>query len=199
MAGLEDILNIIDSQQKETESRIMSSAESKVREISKDAEAKAEKAYNDYMKRAEAENLHSYESACNSVDSEMKRRILKCKVGLIDQAIANTLAKLRSQSDSDYFAMLERLIVRNLRSGSGVISLSSHDLGRIPADFEKKLSEKASEKGGTVSISKDPADIQDGFILTYGNISENCSFSAMIETDREDIKDLASRELFGGR
>ena len=199
MAGLEDILNIIDSQQKETESRIMSSAESKVREIRKDAEAKAEKAYNDYMKRAEAENLHSYESACTSVDSEMKRRILKCKVGLIDQAIANTLAKLRSQSDSDYFAMLERLIVRNLRSGSGVISLSSRDLGRLPGDFEKKLSEKSSEKGGTVSISKEPADIQDGFILTYGNISENCSFSSMIETYREDIKDLASRELFGGR
>ena len=95
--------------------------------------------------------------------------------------------------------MLERLIVRNLRSGSGVISLSSRDLGRMTADFEKKLSEKASEKCGTVSISKEPADIQDGFILTYGNISENCSFSAMIETDREDIKDLASRELFGGR
>ena len=196
MAGLEDILNIIDSQQKETESRIMSSAESKVREINKDAAAKADKAYSDYMKKAEAENLRSFESACVSVDAEMKRRILKYKVELIDEVVEKTLQKLRTQSDSDYFAMLEKLITRNMCKGDGTVSLSSKDLGRLPAGFEDKLKAKAAEIGGSIRIDTAPADIEDGFILTYGLISENCSFSAILETERENIKDLASIELF---
>ena len=196
MAGLEDILNIIDSQQKETESRIMSSAESKVREINKDAAAKADKAYSDYMKKAEAENLRSFESSCVSVDAEMKRRILKCKVALIDEVIEKTLQKLRSQSDAEYFAMLEKLITRSIRKDDGTVSLSSKDLGRLPAGFEDKLKAKAAEIGGSIKIDTKPADIEDGFILTYGLISENCSFSAILETERESIKDLASTELF---
>jgi V/A-type H+-transporting ATPase subunit E len=196
MAGLEDILNIIDSQQKETESRIMSSAESKVREINKDAAAKADKAYSDYMKKAEAENLRSFESSCVSVDAEMKRRILKCKVGLIDEVIEKTLQKLRSQNDADYFTMLEKLITRSIRKDDGTVSLSSKDLGRLPAGFEDKLKAKAAEIGGSIKIDTAPADIEDGFILTYGLISENCSFSAILETERESIKDLASTELF---
>ena len=196
MAGLEDILNIIDSQQKETESRIMSSAESKVREINMDAAAKADKAYSDYMKKAEAENLRSFESSCVSVDAEMKRRILKCKVGLIDEVIEKTLQKLRSQNDADYFTMLEKLITRSIRKDDGTISLSSKDLGRLPAGFEDKLKAKAAEIGGSIKIDTAPADIEDGFILTYGLISENCSFSAILETERESIKDLASTELF---
>ncbi len=196
MAGLEDILNIIDSQQKETESRIMSSAESKVREINMDAAAKADKAYSDYMKKAEAENLRSFESSCVSVDAEMKRRILKCKVGLIDEVIEKTLQKLRSQNDADYFTMLEKLITRSIRKDDGTVSLSSKDLGRLPAGFEDKLKAKAAEIGGGIKIDTKPADIEDGFILTYGLISENCSFSAILETERESIKDLASTELF---
>jgi len=196
MAGLEDILNIIDSQQKETESRIMSSAESKVREINKDAAAKADKAYSDYMKKAEAENLRSFESSCVSVDAEMKRRILKCKIALIDEVIEKTLQKLRSQSDAEYFAMLEKLITRSIRKDDGTVSLSSKDLGRLPAGFEDKLKAKAAEIGGSIKIDTKPADIEDGFILTYGLISENCSFSAILETERESIKDLASTELF---
>lgn len=58
MSGIDEILNIIDSQQKQTENNIIRSAEEKARGIEAEGDSKAEKAYNDYMKKAlqKAEN-----------------------------------------------------------------------------------------------------------------------------------------------
>lgn len=44
MSGLDEILNIIKSQQKENEDRIIKSAENKANEIKSEADQKAEKA-----------------------------------------------------------------------------------------------------------------------------------------------------------
>ena len=46
-------------------------------------------------------------------------------------------------------------------------------------------------------ISDVPAEISDGFVLEYGLISENCSFSAVLEAEKEGVRDLAARHLFG--
>ena len=54
----------------------------------------------------------------------------------------------------------------------------------------------AEKNNGSIQLSKVPADIEDGFILSYGLISENCSFRAIIEAEKEDIRDTAARILF---
>ena len=96
--------------------------------------------------------------------------------------------------DSD---MKRRLAEQKLRKGSGLISLSENDLKRLPADFETDIRSSAEKLGGTLEISKKPADISDGFILSYGLISENCSFRAIIESERDEVRDTAAAKLFG--
>ena len=93
--------------------------------------------------------------------------------------------------------MLEKLAVKRLSGGEGVLSLSSRDLARVPADFMQKLSAAAAKTGGSVKLAKEPAEIENGFVLTYGLISENCSFRAIIEAEREGVRDTAARVLFG--
>ncbi len=197
MSGLDEILNIIDRQQKEQEAGIMKAAENKVREIQDDAAAKAEKAYSDHMKRAAVRNARDFENACFSADAEMKRKILAFKVEQIDLAVEKALAKLRSLPDKEYFDLLSGLIEKNLQKGSGVISLGEKDLRRLPDDFEKKISLLAEKKGGAVTVSGEEAPIEDGFILTYGSISENCSFRSIIDSERDSVRDTAAKELFG--
>lgn len=77
MSGIDEILNIIDSQQKQTENNIIRSAEEKARGIEAEGDSKAEKAYNDYMKKALQKAENDYKNACNSTDAENKRKILK--------------------------------------------------------------------------------------------------------------------------
>ena len=78
-----------------------------------------------------------------------------------------------------------------------MLSLSRRDLGRVPDSFIKELSAAAEKVGGSVKLDTEPADIENGFILTYGLISENCSFRAVVEAEREGVRDTAARVLFG--
>ena len=196
MSGIDEILEMISNQQKETEEGIIKAAEIKAAQIIREGETKAQAAYDDYITKARQRSEREYENKCNAAEAEMKRKILACKVELVDEVIEKTIAKLKALPDKAYFDMLARIAGRHLRSGEGIISLGSNDLKRVPEDFEKKLSEHAAEINGTVKLAKEAADIEDGFILAYGLISENCSFRAIIEAETEEVRDIAARELF---
>lgn len=197
MSGIDGILNIIDSQQKQTENNIIRSAEEKARVIETEGDSKAEKAYNEYMKKALEKAENDYRNACNSTDAENKRRILKCRVELIETAIQKVIEKLSGLPDSEYFEMLLKLAGRKLHKGDGIIYFGKNDLARLPADFSAKLAVIATGADGTVRISATPADIENGFILEYGLISENCSFRAILESEKDSVRDILAKELFG--
>ncbi len=197
MSGIEEILNIIDSQQKQTEDNLVSAAEHKASAIIYDGKEKAEKAYEEHIKKMSEQLAHDFDNACSSADATMKRRVLARKIGLIDETIEKALAKLDKLPDSEYFAVIGKLAAKRLRAGEGVLSLSKRDLGRVPDSFMKELSAAAEKVGGSVKLDSQPADIENGFILTYGLISENCSFRAVVEAEREGVRDTAARVLFG--
>lgn len=197
MAGIDEILNIIDIQQKEAEAGILVAAEERIRNIRKEADRKAEAAYEEYRKNASEKNRLDYENACSSADSAMKRKVLTFKVEQIDLAVEKTLDRLHSLETGEYFALLERLIEKHMGKGEGVVSLSKRDLERLPSGFEEKIQSAAAAKGGSVKLSREAADIEDGFILAYGNISENCSFRAIIEAEKDGVRDTAAKALFG--
>lgn len=199
MSGLDEILNIINQQQKQTENNIIRMAEEKAGGIEAEGDAKAARAYNDYMKKASVQAETDYKNACNSADAEMKRKILKCRVEIIDSAIENIIEKLDGLPDSDYFEMILKIAERKIHKGNGIIYFGENDLKRLPSGFPEKLTSVASEVGGTVTVSDRTAEINDGFILEYGLISENCSFRAIIESEKDGIRDTLARELFSGR
>lgn len=197
MSGLDEILNIIDEQRIQNEESIIGAANQKAAAIRSEGEQKAQKAYSEQLEKGQTDAKRDFVNACASVDSDMKRKVLDSKVKLIDSAIEATLERLAKLPEDEYFAMLKRLAEQKLRKGSGLISLSANDLKRLPADFETDLRSSAEKLGGTLEISKKPADISDGFILSYGLISENCSFRAIIESERDEVRDTAAAKLFG--
>lgn len=196
MSGLDEILNIIDEQRIQNEESIIGAANQKAAAIRSEGEQKAQKAYSEQLEKGQADAKRDFVNACASVDSDMKRKVLDSKVKLIDSAIEATLERLAKLPEDEYFAMLKRLAEQKMRKGSGVISLSANDLKRLPADFETDIRSSAEKLGGTLEISKKPADISDGFILSYGLISENCSFRAIIESERDEVRDTAAAKLF---
>lgn len=197
MSGLDEILNIIDEQRIQNEESIIGAANQKAAAIRSEGEQKAQKAYSEQLEKGQTDAKRDFVNACASVDSDMKRKVLDSKVKLIDSAIEAILERLAKLPEDEYFAMLKRLAEQKLRKGSGLISLSANDLKRLPADFETDIRSSAEKLGGTLEISKKPADISDGFILSYGLISENCSFRAIIESERDEVRDTAAAKLFG--
>lgn len=197
MSGIEEILNIIGSQQKQTEENLISAAEKKASAIEIEGRTKAEKAYEEYLKKTNEQLVREYENACSSVDAGMKRRMLSKKIQLIDDTIEAAIKKLDELPEKEYFDVLAKLAAKKLQTGEGVLSLSKRDLSRVPSSFMQNLSASAEKAGGSVRLDTVPADIENGFVLTYGLISENCSFRAIIESEREGVRDTAARVLFG--
>ncbi|MDE6520516.1 MAG: V-type ATP synthase subunit E [Ruminococcus sp.] len=191
MAGLENILNIISSQQKQTENAIISSAEKKAETIIADGNEKAVKEYDEYLRKAEIQLALDYNNALSSVDAQMKRKALAYKVKCIDEIIEKTVNKLNNLPDDEYFDILEKLILCRADSEKGVLYLNKKDYARITEKFRKTVQKL------DIAISDEYADIENGFILSYGLISENCCFRAIIEAERESVRDIVARELFG--
>lgn len=190
MAGIENILSIISSQQKQTEKAIISAAEKKADGIITEGNEKAAKEYEEYLKKAKIQLSLDYDNAVSSVDAQMKRKTLAYKVKCIDGIVEKTIDKLNSLPDDEYFAVLEKLVSHKADSGKGILFLNKKDLSRVTESFRNTV------KNLGIEISAETADIENGFILTYGLISENCSFRAIIDAERDSVRDIISRELF---
>lgn len=191
MAGIENILNIISSQQKQTENTIISSAEKKAEAIIADGNEKAVKEYDEYLRKAEIQLALDYDNALSSIDAQMKRKALAYKVKCIDEITEKTVDRLNNLPDNEYFELLEKLVSRKADSEKGVLYLNKKDHARITDKFKETVQKL------DITISDEYADIENGFILSYGLISENCCFRAIIEAERESVRDIVARELFG--
>ena len=98
--------------------------------------------------------------------------------------------------EEEYFALLLKIADKAIHEGEGVISLSSKDLARMPKDFEDKIKAIAEGRQANMSVSKDAIDVEDGFVLSYGGIEENCTLEAIFADKKEELSDLVQKLLF---
>ena len=54
----------------------------------------------------------------------------------------------------------------------------------------------ASEKGGSLRVSEEAAPIENGFLLKYGGIEENCSLKALFTSMRDRLQDKVNEALW---
>lgn len=75
-------------------------------------------------------------------------------------------------------------------------AINKKDLERLPKDFQEKISEAANKNNGKLSVSNEPINIENGMILDYGDIVENCTFDAVFHNKKDDLQDEINRFLF---
>jgi len=188
MAGIDRIIETIawDSAAKCDE--ILAAAKSQAEAIRAEAEAKAaqlnEAASAEARQRAEL----SIAAAGPRAAQTEKRILLQVKNEVIQQVITSALDRLRALPETQYFDLLTRLAAEHAQPGPGEMRLSQKDLDRLPADFAGRL--------GDITISPQPANISDGFILVYGDIEQNCTFDALVSARLDDMKDALHACVF---
>lgn len=156
----------------------LAAAETQGRQIIAEAEAKA---------KAEAERIKA--GARSAAELDAGREQLKTKVTLIDEALKKAQWYLHSLNTEDYFKVLFSLAARSRQKGVGELHLNAKDLARMPSSFLNQL-------GAGIRVSDVPYDIEDGFILVYGDIEMNCTFSALFAEYREELRAKAAGILF---
>lgn len=159
----------------------LAAAETQAKKVIAAAEEKAKK---------EAERIIA--GAKSAAELNARRDMLQTKVDLIDEALNKAQGYLHSLNTEDYFKVLFSLAARSRQSGVGEMHLNTKDLARMPASFLQQM-------GAGIRVSDEPYDIEDGFILVYGDIEMNCTFSALFAANREELKAKAAEILFGGK
>lgn len=198
MSGLDQILDMIESQGKQNADALIRSAEQKAEKIRLEGEAKANEEFDRQIERFRSDCDMAYRNACSSADAAARRELLACKVAYIDKAIQTAIERTADLPDSEYFGILIRLLGKHIRKGKGILQLSAKDLKRLPADFERNIHLLAESENSEIELLAEPADIENGFILSYGLISENCSFDSIAESEKNEIRDIAAAVLFEG-
>ena len=196
MSGIERITAEIQKEASEKADLILSEARAKAAEAKAKAEADAAALVKASVDRAENEAEAMRGRAGSQTDLVRRQAVLKARQDVIGGVIRKAYDTLDQLPDDRYFEMLSSLLRKNAQPLDGELCLSARDLARMPESFAEKAASIAKECGGTLRVSKEAAPVENGFVLRYGGIEENCSLKAIFAAQRENMQDLVHRSLW---
>lgn len=194
MSGLDRIIEKINADSLASCREITDQAQKRAQDIVSDADERAEQVYAEIIADAEkkAQSIMTMSEA--NVSGIARRAELSAKVEAVDAAIEAAYDAMCDMGADEYFAALEKLVVRNAGKGEGELRLSKRDLDRVPSGFADRIN--AALTDGSVKLSGQSADIDNGFILVYGDIEINCTFRALINEQKDIVREKVCGVIF---
>ena len=196
MSGLEKIIEKINEDCQNECRNIENKTHEKRVKIESETIMSAKKQADEILKNAEKQCTLSDEKAKASAQLLEKRIRLQVKNEIIENSIKKAKQSLISLPTDEYFEIIKKLVLAYAKGIAGTLYFSKEDLDRMPDGFEKQLCNELNG-GATVKISNTPIQTDGGFILSYNDIEENCTFSALIDTNADILRDRINAELFG--
>ncbi len=190
MNGLNKIIKDISSDAEMNARQIVEEAEAEAARIRERSEENAAKLEAAAAAEAELEYKRMISRAQSSGEILIKRAVLKEKQNIVCDILAAARKKLLALDDKEYFDALLAMLEKYASGEKGVLILNERDRKRMPSAFKKA----AGNKG--LTVSNESGQIDGGFVLVYGNIEENCSFTAIMEDERDMLFDAVSGFLF---
>jgi V/A-type H+/Na+-transporting ATPase subunit E len=196
MTGIEKIIVKIEDDCTINCEDIIAEGQEKARMILSDAQAAAEKSKEEIIEAAKKRFRMDIDLAYSRAENEHKKAILAARINIINEIINEAMIKLNNMPDAEYLNVVKELILKFAENGHGSLCFSKKDLTRIPQYFEANLNKMFDSSGKSVEISKIPADIDGGFIISYDDIEQNCTFESLLNSSLNEIKDRLYNELF---
>lgn len=196
MTGLEKMKSqILDEARAAAESKL-SAARAEADKILAEAKAEAEKCTESISKKSEMAIASYKERVASSNDLQRRTKLLAAKQEMIAGVLDKAYSQLESMEKGEYFDMLIKMLEKYAEPQEGEIFFSPADLKELPEGFADRIDEAAKKNGGSLKISKEGRNIENGFILAYGGIEENCTLRAMFDAKRDELSDKVHRILF---
>ncbi len=196
MTGLEKIIGKIEENSAKACEFAIGNAKKEADKIIAEAKQQA-LAIEQEADRLAKEKVAAIESRAYSGSQQKVGRVhLTARNKAIAQCLEGALDRLKALPVSEYFDVLTKLAQKYAEPGKCAVRFNKVDIGRMPSDFEKELTEALGELGCETTLSKEPVDITGGFVLVYGDIEINCSFDALAEGNSEELKELIYKNIF---
>lgn len=193
MTGLEKIVQQIRDEAQQAADEALAQARREADEIAVQAEADARAEADAISAKAQAAVKNQLDAARSAAELAQRRAILAAKQEIIGAAIDSARESIYKLPDSDYFALILKMVGKFSLPQEGELIFSPADLKRLPASFETSLAKSAK---GKLTVSRETRGIDGGFVLSYGGIEENCSIEALFYAARERLQDQVQELLF---
>ncbi|MGN0564223.1 MAG: V-type ATP synthase subunit E [Candidatus Heritagella sp.] len=196
MTGLDTILQAIAQDTKKSCDGILQEYRQKAAAIEQDTQKQLAALQEDSARKIAALQQESSERAASAAQLSRRRGVLSQKQKIIASMIDEARKTLCELPDDQYFSTLISLGRQYALPQPGVLVLGPRDHARMPADFLAKMN--AALPAGASLTLQDEADprAQDGFLLLYGGIEENCTFRALFTAKQEELQDKVQQMLF---
>lgn len=189
MAGIESITNEILAAGREKAEAITAKARAEAEALLRETEAQIRDSEVKNSARIREETERTRQRAQSQAGLVRRQTLLSARQEILDEMIEKAYASLAGQKSGAYFSMIETLLAKNVRRGKGEILFGEADLARLPKDFPERAAKAAKAAGGELTVSKEAAPIDNGFILRYGGIEENCTLRAIFAAKRNELSD----------
>ena len=196
MTGLDKITSQIQEEAEASAKERVEAAQKEAEQILADAKAACEAMEKEASDKAAALKTVQDGRIHSAAEQKRKTALLKAKQEIIAEIIGSAYQTLKEEDTASYFLTMEKLVKTYALADKGEIYFSAADLGRMPADFEKKIEAAAQESGGSLTLQKEPKEIPDGFILVYGGVEENCTLKALFDAKKDQLQDRVNEMLF---
>lgn len=202
MAGVETITQQILGDAQTKADSILQDAQSKAQADTASATRRAATLVRQAQARAEKQSQEYAARVQSQIGMQKRQRLLKARQDLIENVIDQAYQKLEALDSDQYFSILEKLVAKSAHAESGEILLNKRDLERMPASFTEHVAKIAKDKGGSLTLSQEAADIENGFVLRYkdesdmGGIDENCTIRALMNEKKERLTDTVNKVLW---
>ena len=195
MGGLQSIIEEIKSEALAEAEGIRAAAQAEAEKCLAQAEADAALE----VKQIEEQTRRRLEAvkaaSTSAAERQHKQSLLEARQGLLADTLQKARDSLHALPVAEYFALCGRLALAAAEPGEGTMSFCAEDLARLPANFEAELA-SALPSGKAIRVAAQPCDIGGGFILQYGSVEQNCSFSAIFNARQEEFIDRILPVLF---
>lgn len=193
MTGIEKIIKKIECDTNTECESIISTARDTAQSIIKNANSEAAQKAEQIVENAHIECRTISDRAKSTAAINDRRITLSYKQKAVSDMIQSAVEYLKSLPTDEYFELIYKMLEKNTTSDNGTIYFNPADLSRLPSDFTAKA---GSVSSGKITLSDEPISIDSGFVLKYGDIEQNCSFSAVVHSNIEKISDAVTHLLF---
>lgn len=196
MSGLNAIIDEIAASAASEAAAIVAEARAEAERAAQAADAEARAAQD--ACEADCARIREAERARVVSAARMRsgRELLAERGRIVRQTVEDARLALLGLPDEEYLAFVLDAARPALRPGACTARMSARDLARVTPAFAGRLEDAARERGAVLELSSEPAPIDGGIVLDYGDIEENCSLSALLHASSERIEDALVALLF---
>lgn len=129
-------------------------------------------------------------SMAQSQDRQTERsELLKARSEVIETIISDAKKAITEMEKDKYKEVLLKILKNSMTESEGEIIFSKNDIKLVDDDFIKKIKDLSK---GKLTVLKETQNIENGFIIRYGKIEQNCSIESIFEEKHNELTDLVN-------